>query len=208
MAQRSFRNWLLILALLGAGLDQLSKFTVFHLLQQPGRLDAQSASGSRDIIPGAFKLYAQYSPDNANGDRQPQVNHGALFGLGNKHEETANMAFAGVSVFAGVAIVLWSFRRNAAGDRLLCSALGLILAGTMGNLFGRLVFHGVRDFLYWYAGVNWPVFNIADCCLVCGAFLLLAQAFLAKPVVETVPVPSATEPLSMPMASPEVARAN
>ncbi len=55
-------------------------------------------------------------------------------------------------------------------------ALGLILSGTLGNLFDRVVFNGGRDFLYFY-WIEWPVFNVADCCLVCGAFLLLAQAF-------------------------------
>jgi len=39
----------------------------------------------------------------------------------------------------------------------------------------------VRDFLYFH-WFEFPVFNVADCCLVCGAFLLLAQAFLHRPV--------------------------
>jgi signal peptidase II len=60
----------------------------------------------------------------------------------------------------------------------------LILAGTLGNLYDRLVFDGVRDFLHFYL-IDWPVFNIADCCLVCGAFLLLAQAFLGRHAKET-----------------------
>ena len=46
----------------------------------------------------------------------------------------------------------------------------------LGNLFDRIVFHGVRDFLYFY-WFEWPVFNIADCLLVCGAAVLLLQAF-------------------------------
>jgi lipoprotein signal peptidase len=54
----------------------------------------------------------------------------------------------------------------------------MILAGTLGNLFDRVVFHGVRDFLYFY-WFEWPVFNVADCLLVCGAGLLLLQAFFA-----------------------------
>ena len=31
--------------------------------------------------------------------------------------------------------------------------------------------------MHWYYLVDWPVFNLADCCLVCGAGLLLLQAF-------------------------------
>ena len=72
-------------------------------------------------------------------------------------------------------------RPTTARDRALCGALGLILAGTLGNLYDRLIFDGVRDFLYFH-WFEWPVFNLADCCLVCGAFLLLVQAFWSKPV--------------------------
>ncbi len=44
-----------------------------------------------------------------------------------------------------------------------------------------MVFHGVRDFLHWNYLFDWPVFNLADCCLVCGAGLLLLQAFGSAP---------------------------
>ena len=70
-------------------------------------------------------------------------------------------------------------RQTTARDWALCAALGLILAGTVGNLYDRIVFNGVRDFLFFHL-IEWPVFNVADCCLVCGAFLLLGQAFLGR----------------------------
>jgi signal peptidase II len=209
MAQKSFRSWLLILAVLGASLDQVTKYTVFHWLQSDNHLrrdDANNtAAGSVDVISNAFRLYAQYSIDT-DGALQPQVNQGALFGFLNEHKGAANSIFALVSVVAAVAIVIWSYRRTSPGDWLLSTALGLILAGTIGNLYDRIFFHGVRDFLYWFYGVNWPVFNVADCCLVCGAVLLLAQAFFAKPVTknQTVIVPALTEPVP----APEMARIN
>src|SRR5262249_9248261 len=108
-------------------------------------------------------------------------NEGALFGMGREYKRLANTLFALVSIVAAVAIVYWSARRATARDPFLCAALGLILAGTLGNLYDRLFFHGVRDFLYFHL-IEWPVFNVADCCLVCGAFLLLAQAFWNRPV--------------------------
>src|SRR5205814_10527463 len=106
----------------------------------------------------------------------PRVNHGALFGLGQDYQVYANTFFAVVSVAAAAAIAAWSLRRETARDRWLCTALGLILAGTLGNLFDRVVFGGVRDFLYFY-WFEWPVFNVADCFLVVGAGVLLLQAF-------------------------------
>ena len=59
----------------------------------------------------------------------------------------------------------------------------------MGNLYDRLVFGGVRDFLYFYR-VEWPVFNVADCCLVVGAALLLVQAVFVAPQPEPTPQPA------------------
>src|SRR5262249_46780482 len=111
----------------------------------------------------------------------PRVNHGALFGMASERGHLANAVFAGISLLAAGAIVFWSTRGSLARDGMLCTALGLILGGTLGNLYDRLVFNGVRDFLHWYYP-EWPVFNIADCCLVSGAALLLIQALWARPV--------------------------
>src|SRR5437879_10922058 len=117
---------------------------------------------------------------------RPKGNHGALFGLGGEYTVYANGIFATVSVIAALAIIFWSTRPSTARDGWLCAALGLILAGTIGNLYDRMIFNGVRDLLYFY-WIEWPVFNVADCCLVCGAGLLLAQAFFGRqPVPEPV----------------------
>ena len=119
----------------------------------------------------------------------PRVNHGALFGLGQGHKGLANGFFAAVSVAAAVAIIIWGTRRHTSRERGLMAALGLILGGTVGNLYDRLVFGGVRDFLYFYK-VEWPVFNVADCCLVVGAALLLVQAVFVSQTPDT---PSSSE---------------
>jgi lipoprotein signal peptidase len=186
MTQRNYRGLLWSLAVLGLLLDQGTKYGVFRWLYTPAH------EGRVEVVPGAFRLIAQFTgePPAAEGWRAPfqtwngtvlpRVNHGALFGLGNDYQIYANSFFAVVSVTAALAIAAWSFRRTAAHDRWLCAALGLILAGTLGNLFDRVVFGGVRDFLYFY-WIEWPVFNVADCFLVVGAGLLLLQAFTAAP---------------------------
>ena len=48
--------------------------------------------------------------------------------------------------------------------------LGLILGGTVGNLYERVFLHTVTDFvaLHW-----WPVFNVADSAVSVGVALLL-----------------------------------
>src|SRR5436190_1271060 len=62
---------------------------------------------------------------------------------------------------------------------------GREFGGTVGNLYDRLVFGGVRDFLHvHHNSFDWPVFNVADCCLVVGAALLLFQAVFVPPKPE------------------------
>ncbi len=187
MAERSVRGLVLLwgLALAGVAADQATKYGVFAWLYNGA--DPQLAY---PVFDGAFQLVTQFQTDrDADGNpvvtRQPYVNHGALFGLGRRYVTTANSVFAAISLAAALAIAVWGSRPATTRDLGLCAALGLILAGTLGNLYDRLVFNGVRDFLHWYAWVDWPVFNVADVCLVLGAFLLLAQAFFGhKAAVE------------------------
>tara|TARA_Y100000034_G_scaffold126612_1_gene178073 strand:+ start:253 stop:666 length:414 start_codon:yes stop_codon:yes gene_type:complete len=49
-------------------------------------------------------------------------------------------------------------------------AIALILGGTLGNLYDRLAYGYVIDFLDFKV---WPVFNIADTALVIGTILLI-----------------------------------
>jgi lipoprotein signal peptidase len=152
---------------------------------------APQATREVKLLPGTFDVVASHTLSAAegggwlgalrtvSGENQPFVNRGALFGWGNGRGEGGdfNTVFGIVSFLAAVGIVYWSTRPATRSDRILCAALGLILAGTLGNLYDRIVFGGVRDFLHWYRFFDWPVFNLADCCLVCGAALLLAHAF-------------------------------
>jgi len=131
----------------------------------------------------------------------PHVNKGALFGWLSNHQNLANGGFAVISLLAAVAIAYWSFQKATVRDPWLCAALGLILAGTLGNLYDRVVFDGVRDFLHWNYLFDWPVFNFADCCLVCGAFLLLIQAFGTQPGPAD-PEPARPEASALPSIHP------
>jgi lipoprotein signal peptidase len=191
-AERSFRGLLWGLALVGLTLDQATKYGVFKWLYNG------TDHGEYEVVPGKFQLLAQFTPERETGsslwsalrtwssDALPKVNHGALFGLGGQYVTYANLVFAVVSILAAAAIIYWSTRQATVRDGVLCAALGLILAGTLGNFYDRIVFNGVRDFLHFY-WVEWPVFNVADCCLVCGAGLLLLQAFRTQPAAEEPP---------------------
>ena len=199
--------WLFgLLAVVSLVADQASKYVVFAKLYPPEM--------NLPIIPGLFELKTSYllntDPGNEplsflrtlSGDRLPHVNRGALFGIGNADDESGGMNtfFAVISVLAALFIIFWSARPAVANDRFLCLALGLILGGTLGNLYDRIVFGGVRDFLRCYYDTHvWPDFNIADCCLVCGAGVLLAHSFFAS---ETVTQPARAEPVAAEAPAP------
>jgi signal peptidase II len=208
MTDRIYRWLFVFLAVSGLTADQVSKYGVFHWLYKGGQFaDASRTGNEYVVVPSWFKVIAQFDPDaplcdcgfsalqTVSAPVMPRVNHGALFGLGGSHKGLANAVFAAVSAAVAIAIVVWGTRRTTARERALMAALGLILSGTLGNLYDRLVFGGVRDFLHFCVrrddgsvAFDWPVFNAADCCLVVGVSLLIVQAVFARPAAaEDVP---------------------
>ena len=73
-----------------------------------------------------------------------------------------------------VALLLWMRRHDFNATTL---ALSLIMGGALGNLWDRLTYGKVTDFLDFYIGTHhWPPFNLADSAIVVGALLLMARA--------------------------------
>lgn len=60
---------------------------------------------------------------------------------------------------------------------LLSAATSLILGGALGNLYDRLSYGYVVDFLDFRV---WPVFNIADSAISIGIFLVFMEIFLRR----------------------------
>ena len=98
-------------------------------------------------------------------------NRGAAFGLFSGW----NLFFSAFSILAIIAIILFICSR-ASYSRIMLIALALILGGALGNLFDRVLFGYVIDFLDFRI---WTVFNIADSCITVG-FELLAYQVLAR----------------------------
>jgi signal peptidase II len=67
--------------------------------------------------------------------------------------------------------MLW---RPARLGRRMLYGLALIFGGALGNLFDRIAWGAVTDFLDFYLGnLHWPAFNLADSAVVVGSGLLL-----------------------------------
>lgn len=58
-------------------------------------------------------------------------------------------------------------------NKLYTISFALILTGAVGNLFDRICFGYVRDFIQFGFWTSFPVFNIADICLTIGTILLV-----------------------------------
>jgi signal peptidase II len=87
--------------------------------------------------------------------------------------------FAAVAIVAA-AVVSWMLWRHPART-LLCGGLALILGGALGNLWDRLAWGAVADFLDFHAfGWHWPAFNIADSAITVGAVILIVEGFVHK----------------------------
>lgn len=161
------------IALGGAGLDLLSKHLAFHHVPEYGEVS---------VIDGFFAI-------------GHTTNRGVVFGkFGDKP-----MLWTVVSVLAVPAIVAIFFSGRRPKPWVQAISLGMILAGTIGNMVDRLALGAVRDFikfhnLPWIG--TWPLFNLADSFICIGVFLLSIEMvfFEEKKAKEPPPVPAAALP--------------
>lgn len=148
--RRRFLVHLIWLMAVGVLLDLGTKSWADDYLNDPGRPEAG------EWWPGIFVL-------------RWTVNTGALFGtMGGR-----NLAMTALSIVA-LPVIGWFFWTLPRHSWLSTLALGGILAGTLGNLHDRLVFAGVRDFIY-FEWINYPIFNVADIFICVGAGLFALQ---------------------------------
>ncbi len=72
----------------------------------------------------------------------------------------------GALVVVAVIVFLWRFSTKT----LFALSLTLLAAGATGNMFDRLVYGHVIDFLdFYWAAWHWPAFNVADTLICLGA---------------------------------------
>ena len=105
-------------------------------------------------------------------------NAGAAFSVG----VGATVVFTVLAVIVAVVIVRTATRLRHRGWGI---ALGLLLGGAVGNLIDRLVrspgpLRG--QVIDWIRLPHWPVFNLADASIVCGAVLAVLVALRGHPL--------------------------
>lgn len=87
----------------------------------------------------------------------------------------------GVTIGIGIAVFFWWLRERR-NSGLVPWLLVMIMAGALGNIWDRLQYGYVVDFLDVYIRWNgteyhWPTFNIADSCISVAVVLLLFTSF-------------------------------
>jgi signal peptidase II len=122
------------------------------------------------VIPGIFRISDVH-------------NTGAAFSMfaENASPATVRNILIAFSVVAVIILfgMLW---RTGRVISVTSVALALILGGAFGNLYDRVRYHYVIDFLEVHiVHYHWPDFNVADSCIVIGACLLLIEIFRPQP---------------------------
>jgi signal peptidase II len=99
-------------------------------------------------------------------------NEGAAFGLA----PVAPSVFLAVSVAVAIGLVYYVATRDVAP--IAGAMLGLVLGGTLGNAYDRLLHGGsVTDFIALHF---WPVFNVADSAISVGVAAILVTYLLRR----------------------------
>lgn len=159
---RNARAWIWLAAAVLL-LDQITKLVVVHNLR-----------AYVDVIPvtGFFNLVHVH-------------NTGAAFSLFADQPGWQRGFFVAVALIAS-GVILYLLRKTA-GRRMFSAALALILGGAIGNVYDRIAYGHVIDFLDVFVGSwHWPAFNIADSAITVGAAMLIFDGMRKPKIDETV----------------------
>jgi signal peptidase II len=182
-------SWMFLLAVLSLGLtaDLASKWWSYRVVpDEPVALDRGRLIADPAYDPLRWHPSMELVP-NGWIDFKLVLNPGAVFGIG-ANQRWFFVVFTALALATGIVVFA---RHTTPRMRLAHLAIGLVLAGGLGNLHDRIVIGRVRDFIHllpdqrlpfhWtWPGTNNPelmpwVFNLADIMLLGGMLLLLAH---------------------------------
>ena len=155
-SRRDWRGWLLFLSALVIALDRWTKIWVSHHIEEGDAIT---------VIPHVFRI-------------SHVLNAGAAFSLFSvsAHPDRTRWLLTGFSLLAAVVVfgILLKIGRRLTPTSL---ALALVFGGAIGNVWDRLRYATVIDFLEVHIiHYHWPDFNIADSAIVIGGILLFIDA--------------------------------
>ena len=106
-------------------------------------------------------------------------NEGIAFGLLSfQHENLYN--FLTFIIFMVVLVILFLFK-NATGIKKY--ALLMIFGGAIGNLYDRIIYYAVPDFIDFHVGnFHWFIFNVSDIFITLGVILMIFIELTSKSI--------------------------
>ncbi|MDR2172704.1 MAG: signal peptidase II [Burkholderiales bacterium] len=145
------KSWWLLVSVLVIALDRLTKLWVYETFY----------SGEVRPVTSFFSLILTF-------------NTGAAFSFLAGAGGWQRPFFIVISIVVCLVLLWWLLR---GGSRRLSLGLVLIIGGALGNLWDRIAYGRVIDFLLLhYQQWSYPAFNIADSAIVVGAVLLFADS--------------------------------
>jgi len=157
MIDRRKRNILItIIVLLGIAFDQISKVWVRNNFE---------SYIETSIVGDIFTLIKV-------------ENTGAFLGMGSELPETLRvLLLIVVPVIVLVGITVYTYLEKSL-DKTSIIGFSLIIGGGVGNIFDRIVYGSVTDFLYLnFEFFKTGIFNIADLSVTTGMILILISSF-------------------------------
>ena len=132
---------------------------VLDIVTKRWALDALAGGNRMEVLGGLVPLTLAF-------------NRGAAFGL--SIGDDPRWFFIPVTILAMILLAVL-FVQSESGDRTKVVSISLILSGALGNLVDRVRWdRGVVDFIgpIDLGFMDWPIFNVADSAITCGAVLL------------------------------------
>lgn len=151
-------HWLLLISAVVVFLDRLTKTLVSASIP---------LGGAVPVIPHVLRI-------------THWTNDGAAFSLfaDSAAPNTVRWALAGFAVLVAL-VVLAALVRLGSRITPTTVALALIFGGALGNVYDRILYGSVVDFIEVHIlTYHWPDFNVADSAIVIGACLLLLDSLL------------------------------
>ena len=141
-----------VIAFIAIVIDQLTKWLVVHNMEIGERIT---------LIDNFFYLTSHR-------------NTGAAWGI-----LAGQMTFFYIITVIVIGFIVYYIHKHAKGHKWLGFSLALVLGGAIGNFIDRLFRKEVVDFFDFYIfKYNYPIFNIADSCLVVGVITLFIITIL------------------------------
>ena len=110
------------------------------------------------------------------------LNYNAAFGLGASDHTVSRIIYLVVASIVSIGLITYLIIKRKDMKLYIRACLVLIITGAFGNMIDRIFYapyYAVVDWIdfYWFWSYN---FNIADCCIVISAFMLIIYLIVTE----------------------------